>query len=464
MSTPEPPHNEQAERSVIGSMLINQQIIPTIMTQLDATDFYRGSTTAIYRAITELHRQRVPADLTTVADQLTRMGLYETAGGHSGLTELLLAPHESIYAEHYAGIVARTAAKRRAIDAGLELVRAGYDDATDVADDLARTRKRLAGIVRTGSGGRTVHIRDAVGELAYEIEMRWNGDFEDDVLPTGFSDLDRVIDGGFERGQLVILGGRPGMAKTSWALQVILNYARHQRAINQTPDHSIFFSSEMTLKAILWRALAESSGVPSRQIKHGRDADGRRLSDETKQHIREQLTEMMSLPILINDTSSPTTMTMREEIEQKMDEHPIRFMVFDYLEQAGDEKGKGETQEARIADVAAQLKRIAKQLDITVLALSQLNRAVEGREEKVPTIADLRQSGRIEQEADIILLLYRQDYYTAQNMLKGDQIDPTKAGTADVILAKQRDGNTGTFTLQFVPELTAFRNLDRRDS
>jgi replicative DNA helicase len=456
------PHNLEAEQSVLGACLLDRDAITQVSSLLEPGDFYSPAHGAVYGAVLELYRRRTPADLMTVTDALTRSGRIDDIGGVSFLAALLTSVPVTVHAGYYAEIVARHAKARRLIRAGSEIVRLAYDEAADIDATLADARRLLAGLTRDTGTGRFQTMAQAVGPFALEVEQRWNGDWADDLMPTNFYDLDNALGGGFERQQAVFVGGRPGMAKTSFALQVILNYARRCRVTQQTPDWSVFYSSEMTLRALLWRALSENTGIPARNLKRGLDALERPLDDLSKQRIRRQMAELEALPIVIDDTSGPTTQTMRERLERFMVDHPVRFMCFDYLEQAGNPKERGGNQEERIAQIAADIKSIAKTCDITALALSQLNRAVESRDDKIPTIADLRQSGRIEQEADVIILLYRQDYYAGKNMLKPEQIDPEKVGTCDLILAKQRDGMEGTFTVQFIPELTAFRNLERR--
>lgn len=465
MSAPQPPNNIEAEQSVLGSLLLDRDAIAHVAPMLQPGDFYSSANGLVYAAITDLFHQRQPADLVTVTDALNRTGTLERIGGVAYLSSLFTIVPHAVHAGHYAEIVERTAAKRRLIDAGLALVKAGYCESTNLADDLTLARGKLSAVTRDRSRGSGKTFAEAVGEAALELEMRQDGEYEEDRMQTGFPDLDFLLGGGFDRGELIILGARAGMAKTSITLQFILNYARRCRVRQISPDWSIFYSSEMTIKALVRRAVAEATGIPWRNLTKGLDADGvTPLRDDVRRRVHIQIAEMQSLPIHVDDTSSPTTMTMRERTERFMIDHPVRFMAFDYLEQAGNPKDRNGSQEERVSQVAADLKSIAKTTDISVMALSQLNREVEKRGDKMPTIADLRQSGRIEQEADVVLLLYRQDYYTAQNNLDQRYIDPGKMGTCDVIIAKQRDGATGTVALQFIPELTAFRSMDRRSA
>ena len=347
------------------------------------------------------------------------------------------------------------------IAAATKIVGLGYDRDLSLDAALSEARKLLSTVSPDARVGKGMALAEALEALAVELDARWEGTWKDNVVPTGLHDLDhKLTSGGFEPGQLIIIGARPGAGKTALFMQIALNASRWARYTQEEQPWTVFFSSEMTTKAICYRALAETTGIPIRQLKQGKDVLGRPLSAEVKERIGQQLEEMMSLPLWIDDTSSPTTEQMHERIERLRTDRPLLMGGFDYLEQAGDPKGKGENEETRVSAIAAGLKRIAKTTEIPMVGLAQLNREVEKRADKTPTLADLRQSGRIEQEADIVLLLYREDYYVQQGLL---QPTPGKEGTADIKIEKQRDGETGVVTVTFLPEITAFKSLDRSE-
>lgn len=452
-----PPHDLAAEQSLLGSLLIDRDAIAAAAPLVDSRDFYSSANGLIFDAMLAMFARRDPIDLVTMTAELDRRGVLMQMGGVAYLSSLLQIVPTSVHAPHYAGIVSRMATLRRMIQAGTEIVRIGYDAGRDVEPALADALAALNAVRSERGGSAGVAMVDALSPFAAEIDARWQGEWRDDLFATGFYDLDRMIGGGFERGQLIVIGARPSIGKTAFALGIAHNGAKRAALLEQEPGWIVIFSSEMTLKALLWRSLAEVTGIPVSKLKKGIG-----LTPDQKTHIGNQLETMASLPIWIDDTSSPTTDQMRERVERLAAERPVRTVMFDYIEQAGNQRRGNESEEMRVSKVARDLKRIGKSSDVSMVALSQLNRAVETRREKMPTLADLRQSGMIEQEADIVMLLYRQDYYTARDMLDKDLIDPNKVGICDVNIAKQRDGSTGMVELQFVPELTAFRNVDRR--
>jgi replicative DNA helicase len=453
-----PPQSIEAERAVLGALLLDRDAMPAVAPVLAAGDFYKLPHADIYSAALALFRKREPVDVMTLQAELARRGQLDRIGGVAALTELYLATPTAVHAPHYAAIVAEKATRRRLSAVAGKIMGLAYDEALGATEALTEARLLLNQVAPEGQHERGMSIGDALARLADELDQRWAGDWIEDVVPTGFYDLDRAISGGgLERGQLGIFGARPGMGKTAFALQVALNAVRRAKILDLEPPWTVFFSSEMTTKSLCWRALAETTGIPIPQLKRGVG-----LTTEQKAKIGDQLEEMLALPLWIDDTSSPTVDQMHERLERLRTDRPVRLAFFDYLEQAGDEKDRGGNEEGRVSKIAAGLKRIAKVCDLSMVGLSQLNREVEKRAEKMPTLADLRQSGRVEQEADIVLLFYREDYYVKQGIITSPT--PGKQGTCDVSIAKQRDGETGVVTLKFIPELTAFQNLDRRAS
>lgn len=456
MSAPTPPHDLDAEQALIGSLLLDREAIISVLPLVDDRDFYRTKHGLIFRAVADLAARREPADLITVTAELDRTGKLDHVGGHAGVGELLALLPTAVHAPYYARIVADLAAKRRLIAFGSDLVRRGYDRDSDLAAVLSDARAGLNGIERPGSHDRLRTFAEALPPFAERMEAMWNGDILPDLVPTKLVDLDRALGGGFQRGHLVIVAARPSMGKTAFAVDIAKKSAEYYLATMREPHWTLIFSAEMTLDGLLWRAVAETTGIPAAQLQHGHG-----LTQTQKERIMEQIAWMMTLPIAIDDSSQPSTRWMRAKLERFMADRPVRTVLFDYLEQAGNDDAD---EVKRVSKIAADLKSIAKDTDTTMIALSQLNRAVESRKETafVPTMADLRWSGRIEQEADLILMLYRQDYYAHKGMLTAEHVKPEKVGTCDVIIAKQRDGITPTIPVAFVPELTAFRNLDRR--
>src|SRR6478609_7531626 len=306
-----PPQNIEAERAVLGALLLDRDAMPSIAATLTAADFYRLPHADIYNAALALFRKREPVDLLTLQAELAKRDQLDRIGGVAALSELLLNTPHAVHAPHYAALVAESAAKRRLSSIGVKIAALAYDDALSASDALTESRLMLNQVLNESGHERGMSLGDALASLAAELDQRWEGNWIEDVVPTGFYDLDRAISGGgLERGQLGIFGARPGMGKTAFALQVALNAVRRAKLLDIEPPWTVFFSSEMTTKALCWRALAETTGVPIQQLKRGLG-----LSPEQKARIGDQLEEMLSLPLWIDDTSSPTVDQMHERIE-----------------------------------------------------------------------------------------------------------------------------------------------------
>lgn len=452
-----PPHSLESEQALLGSVLIDRDAIIPLASLVSPCDFYSAANGEIWQAMRELYRRKVPADLTTVSAELERYGRLETVGGINYLSSLLTAVPHSIHAQYYANVVREHGMRRRLIQVGQEIIREAYKYDSDPEVVVQDARNRLAKVVPTDDDLRIRTLAEATDWLAEDIERREDADYIPDVIQTGFYDLDRALtDGGFLRKQLVVLGGRPGSGKTAMALQVALNAARYAVATQPDPEWIMIFSSEMTTESLVWRALAEASGINGGILR-----SPRRWTDEQRQRVQSRINDLSELPIVIDDSSAPTVQQMQERIEQFKMRHPVRMAIFDHIERSGKRNGGQENEVTRIGEIAKGLKSLAKDSDITMLALSQLNREVEKRSNRQPTLSDLRQSGEIEAEADIVLGLYRHDYYVNIGL---ERPDKSREGIAEVSILKQRDGQQTTVKLAFLPELTAFRSLDRSAS
>jgi replicative DNA helicase len=450
-----PPHDLDAERAVLGSLILDRDAIAVAAPIVSRRDFYNQAHGVIFQAIQTLFQRREPADLITLPAELNRLNALERCGGIGYLADLMTAVPTALYVDHYATHVAEKATKRRLIEAGQTIVRLGYDGLVTGDDAIGQARAAVASVANATSGLTGKTYAEAAETLVTEMQSGWENPHgrNGDLVKTGFHALDRALNGagGFERGQLVIVGARPSMGKSAFMLQMAHNFARLENSTNPDPRWTLIFSSEMTLRALLFRALAEVSGVTVSELK-----TGYHLSPADKAKVIAHARYMGQLPIWIDDSSRPTTAQMQQRVERFSIDRPVRMVMFDYIEQAGNSGGRDGNEEKRISKISSDLKHIAKTTETTVIALSQLNRDVERRENKRPKLADLRQSGMIEQDADIVMFLYRDQYYSD----RGDMPeDATKAGQCDVILAKQREGEIGTFTLGFEPSLTAFREL-----
>lgn len=446
-----PPNNLEAEDAVLGAVMVQPDTIAAIGSILTPDDFYSHGNGEIWRAMKALWRKRVPASIITVQEELERFGQLANVGGISRLAELLVASPADYYAEYYADIVQRHAAKRRLITAASKIVARAYAPDTDPNDVVQEARALLATVLPESDHPTIRTAAELVDWMGEEITRRLDPDYAPDIVPTGLYDLDRMIrGGGFQRGELVILGARPSVGKTAMGMQFIKNYARWQMATNEEPYWSLVFSAEMTAPGLMWRALSETSGLPTDELQNPL-----RLTDDQMRRVQKGLDELAPLPLTIDDRSAPTTEYMRETIERLSVRYPVRYVLFDYLGLAGN-RNKDETQ--RYSDISAGLKQIAKACDVTVLALAQLNRNVDSRPNKRPILSDLRQSGQIEADADVVLGLYRHDAYVRAGV---EQEDEAQAGIAEIGILKQRDGETGIVKVQFTPETTSFHSLAR---
>lgn len=447
-----PPHSYESETMLVGSLLCDPRSINRIVSMVTPDDFYAHKNAVMFIAIVSLHRGHQPIDIETVVNELLRTGSLDEVGGHAAVTRYAVEATFENDAVMHAAIVENRARARRLVQLGIDLVQSGYQAGEAIDTAVLTARERIAAFAKKTNMDRGQTYAQALPGIAQEIEERWSGSYLPDVIPTGFHDLDIALNGGMYPGQLIIVGGRPGMAKTAFMMQLAHNMDRWERVTRADPRWAMVFSSEMTLAGIMWRSIAETTGIPSKLIKSGFG-----LSSHQKTNIVQQMRDMAQMNIWINDASRPAMKDVREQVERYKDAHDARLVLFDYIEQAGDEQTKGGNEEGRIAYVAAELKSIAKDCEVSMVGLSQVNRGVESRVDKMPTMADLRHSGRIEQEADIVILLYREDYYIEQGTMTTPT--PGKAGTCDVIVAKNRDGERGVFPLKFVKELTAFRSL-----
>jgi replicative DNA helicase len=447
-----PPHSVEDEQALIGSLLEDRDAIIPVSQIVSASDFYVQANADIYTAIKSLYRKRIPADLVTVSAELDRFGRTESVGGIGYLSSLLIGNHTYVHAEYYANNLARLATLRRIIQTATETVQNAWLPDADPTAVVDRARKGLAEVAPESQRKALITMGDAIDELRTEIDLRASGQFIADVVPTGFYDLDRkMADRGFERGQLIIVLARPGVGKTALMLQMALNTNRHYVHTNQSPPQTVIFTTEMSTRALCWRALAEATGIPSRDLKRPGA-----LTEQQRLRVVSQMTELAALPIVFADASGPTTDQMKDQIERLNAEREVRLVLFDYIERAGNRKSGNENEENRVGQVAAGLKSIAKDCGVTVVALSQANREVERSASHIPTLSSIRQSGRIEQEADIILGMYRHDYYVSIGLA---QPKPESEGIAELHVLKNRDGEQGIVRLRFLPELTCFQNI-----
>ena len=433
-----PPQNIEAEEAVLGAILIDPDAIIRIAAFLRAEDFYREKHTWIYDAVLALHERREAVDFLTVCDELERRGQLAEVGGAGFITTLINAVPTSIHAEHYAHIVERTATRRRLIDAAGQIAALAYQEAEDVDEVVDRAEQVLFGVSERRISRELVPIRQVLSEYYDRIEYLIRHQGEIHGIPTGFGDIDKIL-GGLQRSDMVILAARPSVGKTSLALSVAHNAAK------KYGQRVAFFSLEMSNEQVVQRLISAETGIDSQRLRRGEiERDWERFFKATH-----DLSEML---FFIDDTPSISALELRTKARRLHAEFGVDLIIVDYLQlMRGDYRSENRVQE--ISGISRALKGLARELNVPVLALSQLSRGVESRPDKRPILSDLRESGALEQDADVVVFIYRDEMYNE---------DTERKNIADIIVAKHRHGPTGTVALYFKKELAQFREAELR--
>ncbi len=435
-----PPHSIEAEQSVLGALLIDSKAWDQVADVVTTEDFYRPDHRLIYEALGELVAGGRPADVVTVSEQLERRGRLTDAGGLAYLGTLAGDTPTAANVRTYAQIVRERALMRRLIEAGREIASSVFSDEGASARELVNNAEKLVFEiadqgVRTGSGA--VRVSALLPGLIDKIDEWHSHPDKLRGLATGFTDFDNKT-GGLRPGDLIIVAGRPSMGKTTLAVNMAEN-----AAINPDTKASVaIFSMEMPAEQLVTRMLASMGHVPLNSIRSGR------ISDDDWVRITSATSQLSEARIFIDESPGLTPTDLRARARRLKREHGLDLVVVDYL-QLMQVPGTKENRATEIAEISRGLKSLAKELKVPVIALSQLNRAVEQRTEKKPVMSDLRESGSIEQDSDMILLIYREEVYDKNS---------TKKGIAEIDLAKHRNGETGTFLLTFQGQYTRFVN------
>jgi len=444
-----PPHNAEAEENVIGSLLIDGTAIYGTATILQPEDFYYEQNRWIYKACLELYQRNEAIDQITVAQELASRGKLEACGGAAYLSHLISIVPTSLHIEHYAQIVYRLSVMRNLITAAHQIESIGYEGETDVDDSLNKAENALFRL-RHGQGPRDlIHIRqvlDRYFETTADMEEKgYAGGAIPQVL-SGFAGLDEFL-GGLQRSDLIIIAGRPSMGKTSFALSIARNAAVKQEAC------VALFSLEMAREPLVLRLVASEAGVDSRRVRLGfhTEAEEMRIMDATG--------ALSEAPIYIDDSALLRIVEMRSKARRLHFERGIDLIIVDYLQlMQGDSRGENRVQE--ISYISRSLKALARELNVPVIAVSQLSRAVEWRASHRPQLSDLRESGSIEQDADVVTFIYRDDYYHTREEWEREYPDKDyPEGIADIIIAKHRNGPTGEIKLHFIPQKAKFEGI-----
>jgi len=433
-----PPQNIEAEQSVLGSLFIDPDAIIRVASFLEPTDFYREAHQAIYRAIVNLHDRHQPADFITVVDELERENRLDLIGGPAYLTSLIDMVPTSIHVEHYGHIVERTGFMRRLIAAAGEIAALAYEEREDVDQVIDQAEHILFEVSQRRISSALVPIREIIKSYYDRIEFLVEHPDESLGVPTGFADLDRLL-GGLQPSDLIIIAARPGVGKTSLAVTIACNAAlKHNSVV-------AMFTLEMAGEQLVQRMISAYTGINSQRLRLGR------IEDIEWEHFARASGTLSKTSIFIDDTPSPTPMEIRTKTRRLAAEYDLDLVIVDYLQlmQSGSRRRENRVQE--ISYISRSLKAMARELKVPVIALSQLSRAVEARPNKRPQLSDLRESGSIEQDADIVIFIYRDEMYNE---------DTERPNIADIIVAKHRSGPTDTVWLRFEPALTKFTDLD----
>lgn len=433
------PANPEAEQSVLGSLLIDPDAVIKVAAFLKAADFYQEKNGWIYQTILDLHERREPADFVTVTDELERRRQLSEVGGAAYVMDLINAVPTAIHVEHYGHIVERTSVLRKLIRAAGQIAQLAYEDTTSTVQEVVdQAEQILFGVAKSGAGRDLRPTSQLMGGVIDHIDYLANSSGGLLGVPTGFKLLDKML-GGLQKSDLIILAARPSAGKTSLAISIAQEAARkHNKRV-------AVFSLEMSNEQIIQRMLAAETGIDSQRLRmgeiHGED-EWHRLMDAAG--------ALSDAPIFIDDTPAISALELRTKARRLNAEEGIDLIVIDYLQLMTGADKRGESRAQEVSGISRGLKTLARELDVPVIALSQLSRAVESRQDKRPILSDLRESGSLEQDSDVVMFIYREEMYV-------DETD--RQNVADIIVAKHRNGPTGIVSLFFRKELTQFRDL-----
>lgn len=431
------PQNIEAEEAVLGCLLIDKDAIIRVSTIIKPEDFARVQHAWVYEAALVLHEKNIPVDFLTICDELENNGRLEQAGGPGWLTTLINAMPTSVHMDHYASIVEQAATRRRLIDAGTRAVQAAYSEDDDLDECLAVAQGAVMSVRRPGRD-RAQTMSQLISEHYDRVEhLSQNG--RSIGIQTGFSDVDRIM-GGMQNSDMIILAARPSIGKTSLAVGIAHNVARSGIPV-------AVFSLEMSREQVTNRIVAAQMGIDTQRLRNGD------LTEWEMVLYMQALDPLSSLPIIVDDTPGITPSYLRSKLIQLRAEYDVRLVIVDYLQLMRNAK-RGNRYEL-ITEISQDVKGIAKDENLPILALSQLSREVESRSDKRPILSDLRDSGSLEQDSDIVMFIYRDEMYNENT---------ERPNIADIIVAKNRNGPTGTAELLFKRECAKFMSVDIRHS
>jgi replicative DNA helicase len=434
----QPPQDNAAEMSVLGGMLLSKDAIADVLEKLRPGDFYRPAHQNVYDAVLDLYGRGEPADAVTVAAELDRRGLLRRIGGAPYLHTLISTVPTAANAGYYAGIVAEKALLRRLVEAGTRVVQYGYAgaDGADVADIVDRAQAEIYDVTEGRTSEDFVPLEQLLQPTMDEIDAIASQGGIARGVPTGFTDLDEVTNG-LHPGQMIVIAARPGMGKSTLGLDFLRSCSIKNRM------SSVIFSLEMSKSEIVMRLLSAEARIKLADMRSGR------MSDDDWTRLARRMSEISEAPLYIDDSPNLMMMEIRAKARRLKQKANLSLIVIDYLQLMTSGK-KVESRQQEVSEFSRQLKLLAKELEVPVVAMSQLNRGPEQRTDKKPMLSDLRESGAIEQDADMVILLHRPDAF---------ERDDPRGGEADLILAKHRNGPTKTITVAHQLHLSRFANM-----
>ena len=434
-----PPHDTEAEQAVIGSMLTDKDAIISAIEVLKEEDFYREDNKTIYSAILNLYNRAEPVDIITLKAELSSLGKLEAVGGLEYLAELPDKVPTTANVDKYIKIVEEKSLLRNLLKTANEIIKLGYDETQEVDVLMDQAEKKIFDAIQSRNQKGYFSIKDILVDTFTELEQLYNQKQHITGVPTGFADLDYKT-AGFHNSDLILIAARPAMGKSAFAL----NIASHAATRANIPV--AIFSLEMSKEQMVNRILCSEAMVDSNKVRTGK------IDDEDWAKLAEASGTLSESKIFIDDTPGISIMEIRAKCRKLKLEQNIGMVVIDYLQLVQGTGKRGASREQEIAEISRSLKILAKEINVPVIALSQLSRAPEQRPDHRPMLSDLRESGSIEQDADIVMFLYRDDYYNE---------DSEKKNIAEVILAKHRSGSTGTVELLWLGNYTKFANIEK---
>jgi replicative DNA helicase len=438
-----PPHNTEAEESVLGSIMLDKDAIVKVADIIKASDFYNEKNQIVFEVIHELYNEQSPLDILNISSRLKEKSLLKTVGGRSHLTELINAVPSASNVVSYAKLVRNKASLRRLISVASDVVEMGYEESRPIDEIMDSAQQKLFAISNSSAKQEFSSINSLLESAFLRIDDMHKNKDKFRGVETGMRDIDNLLSG-LQKSDLIILAARPAIGKTSFALQI----ARH--AAVATKASVGVFSLEMSSDQLVDRMLSAEAKVNLWALRTGNLDE----EDDDFQKIGEAMGVLSEAPIHIDDSATANIMEMRTMARRLQSEHGLDLLIIDYL-QLMEGRGKAESRVNEISEISRGLKNLAKELNVPIVALSQLSRAVESRSPQIPKLSDLRESGSIEQDADIVMFLYREDR---------ENPDTENKNIIEVHIAKHRNGPTGQVSLYFNEESTSFHSLDKQHS